>query len=73
MEHFPPQAPRTLRNALRAGRLSVSQLVGRYPAARPGRSTSGGDVSALDQYRGEGGQRGIDLGQVEGGGVELIR
>jgi site-specific recombinase XerD len=35
MEHFPPQTPRTLRTALRAGRLSVEQLVCRYPVADP--------------------------------------
>lgn len=35
MEHFPPKTPRTLRTALRAGRLSVSQLVHRYPVAHP--------------------------------------
>ncbi len=35
MEHFPPQTPRTLRTALRAGRLTVAQLVHRYPVANP--------------------------------------
>jgi site-specific recombinase XerD len=35
MEHFPPQTPRTLRTALRTGRLSVPQLVHRYPVAHP--------------------------------------
>ncbi len=35
MEHFPPQTPRTLRTALRAGRRTVEQLVRRYPVANP--------------------------------------
>jgi len=35
MEHFPPQTPRTLRTALRAGRLTVDQLVNRYSVANP--------------------------------------
>lgn len=35
MEHFPPQTPRTLRTALRTGRLTVTQLVHRYPVANP--------------------------------------
>ena len=35
MEHFPPQTPRTLRTALRAGRLTADQLVFRYPVADP--------------------------------------
>ena len=35
MAHFPAQTPRALRTALRAGRLSVDQLVHRYPVANP--------------------------------------
>ncbi len=65
MGHFPPQAPRTLRTALRAGRLSVSQLVHRYPVARP-------EIAQLFVDYLTRRQPGLDYSSLEGLSRELV-
>ncbi|GAA3618142.1 site-specific integrase [Nonomuraea rosea] len=65
MEHFPPQTPRTLRTALRAGRLSVEQLVRRYPVANP--QIAQLFIDYLSRR-----QPGLDYSSIEGLSRELV-